>query len=69
VAGNGNIFNDDVLAYLVSKDRDIVLNVSAEGLRENARLMKKIRTQMTAVKDAISQAIEDSPCHKIRLAA
>lgn len=64
-----NLFDDDVLANLVNRAKDIVSDVSAEGLRENARLRKKITTKMAAVKNAIDKAIEDLPRRKIRLAA
>ena len=64
-----NLFDDDVLANLVSKAKDIVSDVSAEGLRENARLRKKITSKMAAVKNAIDKTIEDLPRRKIRLAA
>ena len=64
-----NLFDDDVLANLVNKAKDIVSDVSAEGLRENARLRKKITSKMAAVKNAIDKAIEDLPRRKIRLAA
>jgi len=64
-----NLFDDDVLANLVNRAKDIVSDVSAEGLRENARLRKKITSKMAAVKNAIDKAIEDLPRRKIRLAA
>lgn len=64
-----NLFGDESLSGLVEQARGIVSKVSAEKLRENLELRRRIGSEMEKIKEEIDRAIEDLPRRKIRLAA
>ena len=67
--GTRNIFEDDVLVELSQKARALVDGVSADGVRGNDVMQRRIRKEMNQLKAAIDNALEDMPRRKIRMAA
>jgi hypothetical protein len=67
--GSRNIFNDDSLLELVEQAKEVISGVSPYGLKYNDGLRQQIASEMSNLKTAINEAIEDLPRRKIRLAA
>jgi hypothetical protein len=64
-----NLFDDESLAELVNRAREVVSGVSADNLREHESLRIRIAKEVTHLRDNIDKAMEDIPRRRIRLAA
>ena len=64
-----NMFQDSALAELVEQAKELVGEVSASSLRDNAGLREQIRKAMESVRETMDSNIVDLPRRKIRFAA
>ena len=66
--GTKNIFEDETLTQLTEQAKSAIGGVSPYGLKYNERMQAQIRDEMSNLKTAIDEAIEDLPRRKIRMA-
>jgi hypothetical protein len=67
--GTRNIFEDQVLVELSQQARDLIEDVSPDGIKKNDVMRQRIKNEMNELKFAIDSAIEDMPRRKIRMAS